>query len=81
MVVLCARLFIQHSAAVLLLLTLGPWRARHWFLAGGLAGIALGSHLLLSLDKVDPMVFPTVLSAVGLAGAILTYLYIQRRSR
>ncbi|MFQ5654915.1 MAG: hypothetical protein ACE5GW_09315, partial [Planctomycetota bacterium] len=65
-----------YLAAVVLLLALGPWRARWRFLLGGLLGLALGSHLLIDLGLVSKVPFALGLGATGLAGAIATYAYL-----
>ena len=68
-----------HLAAVVLLLALGPWRHRHRFLLGGLAGLALGSHVLLDRELVSPVAFCAGLGAAGLAIATATFALLTRR--
>ena len=70
-----------YLAAVLLLLLLGPWRGRRQFLISGLAGIALGSHLLIDLELVAKAPFVLCLGFAGILVALGTYAYLHFRPR
>jgi hypothetical protein len=70
-----------YLAAAVGILLLGPWRGRRQFLLAGLAGLALGSHLLLDLRLVARAPFVLGLGLVGLAVALGTYAYLHFRPR
>lgn len=64
-----------YVAVTLLLLVLGPWQSRWRLLMGGLAGLALGSDLLIRLEIVSPKPFIIGSGIVGLAVALGSYAY------
>ncbi|MCZ6573417.1 MAG: hypothetical protein O7C98_09665, partial [Planctomycetota bacterium] len=72
---------VLYLGAVALLLMLGPWRNRRWFVTGGLSGIALGCFLLIDLDLVDPRIFTVSLCAAAMVAALATHLYLLKRRR
>ena len=68
-----------YLGAVALLLLLGPWRNRRWFVTGGLSGIALGCFLLIDLELVDARLFTVSLCAAAMVAALATHLYLLKR--
>jgi serine/threonine protein kinase len=70
-----------YVAAVLTILTLGPWRGQWRFVISGLIGIALGSHLVIELDLVRHEPFLLSLGLTGLLAATGTYVYLDFASR
>ncbi|MFH0945901.1 MAG: serine/threonine-protein kinase [Planctomycetota bacterium] len=69
---------VAYLLGVLLLLVLGPWRNRRRFLAAGLLGLAVGSHLLIRKEIFAPVPFLIYLGAGGLAVAYLTWRHLTR---
>lgn len=62
-----------YMGVTLLLLVLGPWQSRWRLLMGGLAGLALGSDLLIRLEIVSPRPFIIGSGLVGLIVALCSY--------
>lgn len=69
-----------YFAAVLLVLALVPWRSRWRLLAGALAGMALGSHLLVTLEVVPRLPFVIALGVAGVVIAMSAYLSLMFRT-
>jgi hypothetical protein len=67
--------------AVALLLALGPWRNRRLFLTGGLAGIALGTNLLIDTELVAARPLSIGLAVLAAGACIALYLWLLRRRR
>ncbi len=70
-----------YLASVLAVLLVAPWRGRQRFLLGGLAGIALGGHLLLDIELVPRTPFILGLGLAGLLASIAAFLHLARRGR
>ena len=68
---------LAYGATVVFLLLLGPWRSRRTLLLGGLGGLALGSHLVITRDLVEPVPFCLGLAGLGILMAGLAYRRIR----
>jgi hypothetical protein len=60
---------------------LAPFRSRWRMLVGGLAGLGLGSYLLVELEIVSRKPFIIGVGCAGLAIAIGTFIYVRRAAR
>ncbi len=67
-----------YLATALLFLVLGAWRARWRMLVGALAGLALGSYLLVDLGLVPKVPF---ILALGLGGGVVALAVFNRLLR
>ncbi|MHC4816830.1 MAG: hypothetical protein ACYTF8_02045, partial [Planctomycetota bacterium] len=65
----------------LILLVVAPWRGRVWYLAGGLASLALAATTVLQLGMVDPTVFTLSVALTGLAVAVGSFTLKRRAAR
>lgn len=74
---------LLHLASSLFFLALGAWRGRWRLLVGALAGLALGSYLLVDLGLLERTPFILGLGGTGLAVALaaLIHLLLASRSR
>lgn len=61
-------------------LGLGAWRGRWRLLVGGLAGLALGSYLLVDLGLVRRVPFILAVGAAGMTTALTVFAYLLRLS-
>ncbi|MHC4971561.1 MAG: hypothetical protein ACYTG3_04455 [Planctomycetota bacterium] len=65
----------------LILLVVAPWRGRVWYLAGGLASLALAATTVLQQGLVDPTVFTLSVALTGLAIAVGSFTLKRRAAR
>jgi hypothetical protein len=72
---------LLYLAVALAFLALAPWRSRWRLMVGGLAGLALGSYLLVDLELVAKKPFVFALGIVGMLVALGTYAYLRRAAR
>lgn len=70
-----------YAGAALLVLLLGAWLKRWRTLIGALAGIALGSHLLIDLNLVAKTPFTLGVLAVGILISAITYFHLVTAPR
>jgi hypothetical protein len=69
------------AGVALILLVVAPWRQRVWYLAGGLAGLALCATTVLQRGMVDPTVFTLSVALTGLAIAVGSFTLKRRAAR
>lgn len=65
----------------LILLVVAPWRGRLWYLAGGLASLALAATTVLRQGLVDPTFFTLSVALAGLAIAVGSFTLKRRAAR
>jgi hypothetical protein len=69
-----------YLGTALVFLGLGAWRGRWRLLVGGLAGLALGSYLLVDLGLVKKVPFILAVGAAGMMTAMVVFAYLLRLS-
>jgi serine/threonine protein kinase len=72
---------LLYLLVALTFIAIAPWRSRWRLMVGGLAGLALGSYLLVDLDLVQKRPFVFALGILGLLVAIGTYAYLRYAAR